>query len=124
MGIGTGVIVHMHGTDTMQFFYDNFSINIILASIMVFLMAAKIEPWLSKPKIQPVYKAFKLISPTTLGIYVIHPLFLGGFNLVFGFSAASPIPWFTIFLSATVTFIVSYIAVLIMMRIPLLKRTV
>ncbi|MCD6405730.1 MAG: acyltransferase family protein [Planctomycetes bacterium] len=64
------------------------------------------------------------IAPATLGIYVLHPLVLAFPEKVLGFDGVGLHPVAAIPLFAISAFLVSYLVIALVMRIPYLRRTV
>ncbi len=103
-----------------SYFYDNFSINIILESAIIFLLFKKLEPRLYNWRFGG---ACKYVSGLTLGIYLVHIFIIrvfadaGFINL--GINAAIYVP-----IAALVVFIIAGCFTAIVQKIPLLRKIV
>jgi surface polysaccharide O-acyltransferase-like enzyme len=66
-------------------------------------------------------KFINLCSRTTLGIYLIHPVFL---KIFYGLKLQliSPTPWLNVPLTAVSIFLLSFILVFIFKKVPFLKK--
>ena len=100
--------------------FDNFSINIILESAIIFLLFKKLEPRLYNWRFGGVCK---YVSGLTLGIYLVHIFIIrvfadaGFINL--GINAAIYVP-----IAALVVFIIAGCFTAIVQKIPLLRKIV
>lgn len=122
--VGDIVLCYTYGRERGLLLHDNFSIPVIISSLVVFLAASKAEPFIDTERTRGIYRIFKRISPTTLGIYVIHPFIISVLNYTIGFSPISDYPYLNIPAHAIVVFMFSYAIVACMLKIPFLKRTV
>jgi surface polysaccharide O-acyltransferase-like enzyme len=120
--VGTDWLIKRYGVDKGMFLYNYFSPSVMPMSVAVFLLFYR---WHTDgSRIPVVFKsAMERVAPATLGIYLFHPLailFLERTELsVVAFSAALMIPLISI-----LAFVLSYIVVLVILKIPYLRATV
>lgn len=106
------------------YFYGYFSPNIILLSVTFFLSARYIIQSIEFEKYQLSSKVIDRVSATSMGIYLVHPIFLyhienGDFGFTLSKLTGHPIlfiPFTTI-----VVFIISFFVIIILQRIPLIR---
>ncbi len=106
----------------LAFYTDSFlSINVVVLSISIFslLMNTDFKKIIGN-KIQPIIYSIARVS---LGIYVLHMFLLDILDSKLQLFIAITPAWLYLLTKLSVIFILSYIASLIMMRIPILKRT-
>lgn len=107
-----------------QYFYDNLSINILVMSLIYFLLIKNI--FIAKFKNDILIKSVVFLSKTTFGIYLIHPLIMDLLNHYANLdihNLTSPL-WFYISLKIALVTLISLLAVAMISRIPLLKLIV
>jgi surface polysaccharide O-acyltransferase-like enzyme len=97
-------------------FYNYTSPSVVVMAITVFFLAAKAERWLSTITIS------RAVVKTTLGIYLIHPIIL--FVLFYYGVGTNFTSLLTIFITGSISFILSLAATLLFLRIPFLRLTV
>ena len=122
--LGTGLLVHYFGSGGKGLFlYSFLSPPVILLSVSIFLLAYRGGH--SNTQISKSTRTIiERVAPTTLGIYVLHPIALHILREVIGFSALSINPLLSIPLISVITFLSCYSVVSIMLKIPYLRRTV
>ena len=109
-----------------EYFYGYLSPNIIVLSI-VFFISIKFVLQGSKFKNKFGEKIIKTVSSASLGIYFIHPIFLHHLNnqdFGFSLSALSGNPIIYIPITTIVTFLLSFLIINILQKIPLIKHCV
>jgi surface polysaccharide O-acyltransferase-like enzyme len=120
---GVGFLtIGLHLKNGFNYVYTNFSPPVMSASIAVFLMVCgKGRKW-----DEPVWfrKAINIISPKTLGIYIVHPvvLLISQKTLTLPFEKVSPV--IGIPLLSGLVFLTSLVVVSFLMRTPMLRRVV
>ncbi len=97
-------------------FYDYLSITIILASISIFYILLNIN-------INEPIRKISLVAPLTLGIYIIHPLFIESARYL-GLKVENYNPILSIPLFTFIIFILSSFLIFILLKIPYIRRTV
>lgn len=109
------------------FFYDYLNFSVILASISAFLLLK----WLMTPHIIESHpyaiKLLSQISAASFGIYLIHAFVLdviGGHIPLIHFNVEMGNPIWSIPLVSAITFVISFLAVLVLQKIPVIKRLV
>ncbi|MBT3314429.1 MAG: acyltransferase family protein [Anaerolineae bacterium] len=107
------------------FFYDYLSLNVVFASGFFFISLKSIGEKLYKEKFWG--KFFFAHGGASFGIYLIHPVILDilqrgklGFRLSFRVGN----PWYTISLAALLAYAFSFVIVVGMRKIPVLKKLV
>lgn len=109
----------------VEYFYDYAAPNVILASFAAFVVLKKIGIVIGKN--QKVSLIFSRLGYASLGIYLIHPIFINALNngslgtIVSDLLRQSAL---SIPLVALTTFLLSYLAVEIILYIPFLRRIV
>lgn len=111
-----GTYYFVNNFDNNQYIlYNYLSITTVIASITIFYILLNVN-------ISKQIKKLSLIAPMTLGIYIIHPLFIESLRFiglkVENYNPLLSIPIFTIFI-----FLLSYLIVLLLMKLPYIKRT-
>lgn len=109
----------------IEYFYDYAAPNVILASFAAFAVLKRIGIAISQN--EKVSLIFSRIGFASLGIYLIHPIFINALNDgMFGpdlkfivQNSALTIP-----IVAVITFFLSYIVVEVFLRIPVIRRIV
>ncbi len=100
-----------------NYFYSNDSLNIFLYSTAVFVFLQ----YLVNNHMFSVNSYVIILSNLTFGVYLIHPLFLFGFKLIYQGISNSLISTLLIFLCAILA---SFVSTYIMSKIPGLKKLV
>lgn len=113
-------ILNAHGC--LSFYTDSFlSLNVVVMSICAFalLMHIKFEKIIKGKLKQLVYS----LARASIGIYILHIFFLDILDSKLKvFDPIAP-AWLYVLIKFGVIFLVSYLAALILMRIPIIKRT-
>ena len=123
--IGTYLVIGSLGESYSQFFYDGFSINMIIASTALFLLLLSIPSNLQKSMEKNCL--IQLVSANTLPIYLFHVIVLESLqNGYFGFTLkiSSMNPFIAIPLSATLTFFISLAVILPLKKIPYVNKII
>ena len=68
--------------------------------------------------------ALRVLSDCTLGIYVLHPIMLDLFDRVTGLAPDSPYALLTVPLRTMVAFLLSFVIVFFLRRVPVFRRMV
>ena len=105
------------GRDVGLYFYSNLSPTVVVISVSLFLIAKNLQ------KVLPPNKLVDRISSSMLGVYLVHPLFIGLLNRA-GLSAIDFNPIFGIPLVGVLTLLLSLLATILMQKIPFLRRVV
>ena len=106
------------------FFYDYLNLNIILLSALVFILTIHLFSVIFTIKSKIIIASIRSLSSTSLGIYLIHPIFLYHLNNGdFGFtlSAITGNPILFIPITGITVFLLSFFAILILQKIPIIK---
>ncbi len=108
-------------------FYDNAATNVVLYATSFFIMVKETAPWL-ETRLNTGAKQFLLsLSGASLGIYLIHPVFIDILNhgrLGFVLNAPMGNPVWSIPVTSAAIYVCSYLAVLGIQKIPVLKNIV
>lgn len=121
--IGTKVLVHFFGLGQGRYLYEYLSVTTVPASLAVFALFLWSAPWADRLATRLPRGWLSVVAGSTLGIYVIHPLFLswlGDFGL-------GPRTFFVpLAVAATVlaTFALSLATILILRKVPGIRRLV
>jgi surface polysaccharide O-acyltransferase-like enzyme len=116
---------HTHQFQTML--YDNLAPNVVLFAASFFVIVKETVPRLETRLNEGVKRFLLSLSSASFGIYLIHPVFLDIFyHGRFGFVLTPAIghPAWSIPVNALAVYACSYLAVLVIRKIPLLKTTV
>lgn len=100
------------------YFYDNLSVNVLIISVFVFLVAKNV---FSKKKPKHLSVLLKL-SKYSFGVYLVHYLVLNVINFHFHFNATTISPIISIPVLTIIVFVISLIISVIFNHIPLLKK--
>ncbi len=128
-----GVLITIIGTTTgtvqldrlIEYFYDYAAPNVILAAFSAFAVLKKVGIFISQNKKTSLI--FARLGYASLGIYLIHPIFFNALNdgmLGPDLTTIIQKSALTLPFIAIITFLLSYIAVEIILRIPILRRIV
>ena len=124
---GSYFIVATLGQRFSQFFYDGFSINMIVASASMFLLLLTVSPSALQAKYPRGSRVLRVISVNTLPIFLFHVIILEmlqyGF-LGFTLSITSMNPFLAIPLSTVVTLLICLSVIVPLKRIPHVKRLI
>lgn len=121
--IGTYVWTSRSDGELQDYFYDYFSVTVIALSAAVFLACSKVD-W--EKKLPDGSRASRLLSDASsasLGVYLIHPLFLETLSMI-GIDATFVHPALAIPLISIVAIAASFVAVRLLQRVPLIRRIV
>jgi surface polysaccharide O-acyltransferase-like enzyme len=124
---GSYLIVATLGEHFSQFFYDGFSINMIVASASLFLLLLTISPKMLQAKYPRGSRVLKVIGDNTLPIFLFHVIVLESLEYgFFGFtlSITSMNPFLAIPLSTALTLLVCLAVILPLKRVPHVKRLI
>lgn len=100
----------------ISLFYGNFSVSTLLQAISYFIFLKYIgENTLTKYR--TISNGVSIISITSLGIYLIHPLFINILSKI-GLSVHTTNPLIIVPIVAILTFILSFITIFILHKLP------
>lgn len=101
-----------------DFFYEHYRPNNVLITLFIFIsfqhMAKKIKP----------NALITRISTATFGIYIIHPLIQTYLNKLFGLNETTLTPLVGVPFMWILIFIISFVIILAMQKLPLINRLV
>lgn len=101
-------------------FYNNFSLNILLQAVAVFVFAKyHLSPNNLSSKSS---KALSFVSKCTFGVYLVHPLFISLINNYFHINAIFINPVITVPVFTLVTFVLSFTISTLLNKIPFVKK--
>jgi surface polysaccharide O-acyltransferase-like enzyme len=102
------------------FFYDNFSLLVLIQAISIFLIIK--DKTVNIINNKNIYNFITLISPLVFGIYLIHPIFLRALKRIdiLHFDCAI----IDIIVLSSLTFLLSALIVIVMKKIPYLNKMV
>jgi len=125
----TYLLTSMDGGEFSGYFYQFQSPNVIIMSstayvLVKYLVEKSSVACLKKPRIEYIVQ---LLSGTSFGIYLVHPIFLellkhGSLGVTLSCFAGNPI--YSILLTAVTVFLVSFLTSLVIGKIPLIRRII
>jgi len=122
--IGTSLGTYKLGR-YIGYFYEYTAPNVVIASVAAFAILKKVGQTIIQSK--RLSGVFARIGYATLGIYLIHPIFINALNDGFlgpGLASLIRKSSLTIPLVAVITFVLSYTAVEIILHIPVVRKIV
>jgi len=102
------------------FFYGYFSISTLIQAMSYFIFLKYISHNILE-KLEKTSQIIGLLSITSLGIYLVHPIYIKILNKI-GISVLNGNPIIMIPLTAISTFLLSFITIFIIQKTPLIKR--
>lgn len=124
---GSYMIIAVLGERFSQFFYDGFSVNMIVASASLFLLMLQVSPQRLQAKYPKVNRILRIISANTLPIFFFHVIVLESLQqgfLGFTLSITSINPFIAIPLSTALTLLICLAVIVPLKRIPYVKRLI
>jgi len=109
----------------IEYFYDYAAPNVILTAFAAFLLLKKVGTMMGQNRKASL--VFTRLGYASLGIFLIHPMFINALNdgmLGQNFTTVIQRSALTIPLVAIITFILSYIAVELILVFPVIRRIV
>lgn len=101
-------------------FHDNFTVNVLLESIAVFVFA---KNHLEFPKAgKRAKELLKKLAENSFGAYLIHAMVITQLNHLFGLNTLSFHPAVSVPVIACITFVISFAISGILHKIPVLKQ--
>jgi surface polysaccharide O-acyltransferase-like enzyme len=125
--VGSYLIVATLGERFSQFFYDGFSINMIVASASLFLLMLTVSPQTIQVKYPRGNRVLRTISANTLPIFLLHVIILESLQYgYFGFtlSITSMNPFIAIPLTTGLTLLICLAIIVPLKRIPYVKKLI
>lgn len=124
---GSYLIVTTLGERFSQFFYDGFSINMIVASASLFMLLLMASPQALKAKYPRGSRILRLISVNTLPIFFFHVIVLeslqyGFFGFKLGITTMNP--FIAIPLTTALTLLICLAIIVPLKRVPYLKKLI
>lgn len=118
--IALSLLISRKTQEANSIFYDNLSLNVMLESVAVFILA---KNTIHNDNLSNKAKAIIIkLSKYTLGAYLIHSLVQGFIRRVFGLFSMSFNPFFSIPLVSILTFILSFGVSALLSHIPIVKK--
>lgn len=121
MIVGTELLTSQLGLIRGLLLYDYLSPPVVIISVAVFILILKLNAS-NFAGIAFFQRISRTLAPATLGIYLIHPLIIEIFRHN-GFSTQTK-PAISIPIVTFLAFVLSYISVIALGKIPILKKTV
>jgi surface polysaccharide O-acyltransferase-like enzyme len=124
---GSYLIVATLGERFSHFFYDGFSVNMIVASASLFLLLLQVSPQKLQAKFSRGNGVLRILSANTLPIFFFHVIVLESLRQgFFGFtlSITSINPFIAIPLSTALTLLICLAVILPLKRVPYLKKLI
>ena len=119
--------VAFHGNQFPALFYDNLAPTVVCYAASFFVIVKETVPRLETRMNEGVKRSVLSLSAASFGIYLIHPVFIDLFDhgrLGFVLKPAMGNPVWSIPVTAFAVYLCSYLAVLALRKIPLLRTTV
>lgn len=121
--IGTNALVDSFGLGQGRYLYEYLSVATVPASLAVFALFLWSAPWADRLARRLPGEWLSLAAGSTLGIYVMHPLLLTWLGDL-GLGARTFFVPLAVAATVLTTFVLSLVAVLILRRVPLIRRLV
>lgn len=121
--IGTAVLVHFFGLGQGRYLYEYLSITTVPASLAVFALFLWSAPLADRLAGRLPGDWLSVVAGSTLGIYVIHPLFLTWLGDL-GLGARAFFVPLAVVATVLATFALSLASVLVLRRVPGIRRLV
>jgi len=125
--VGSYLVVYFIGERFSQFFFDSFSLNVIGASMSLFLILSRVSPQRIESRFPRVNGLLSVISQNTLPIYLFHVMVLETLQkgyLGFKISVTSMNPILEIPLITFIALFVSLGVILPLKKVPYLRRLI
>lgn len=124
---GSYLIVATLGEKFSQFFYDGFSINMIVASASLFMLMLTVSPQTLQAKYPRGNRILRTISANTLPIFLLHVIILeslqyGYFGFTLGITSMNP--FIAIPLSTGLTLLICLAVIVPLKQIPYVKKLI
>lgn len=110
-------IVSMRIQEPCENYYNNFSVNVLLESISVFI-AFKYSRFLN----DKINRIVQLLAKYSFGAYLIHPFIIKQLNKQFGLNTLSFNPIFSVILISIIVSIVSFCISAALNKIPVVNK--
>lgn len=125
--VGSYLIVATLGERFSQFFYDGFSINMIVASASLFMLLLTVSPQTLQTKYPKGNRVLRIISANTLPIFFLHVMVLeslqyGFFGFTLGITSMNP--FIAIPLSTSLTLLICLAIIIPLKRLPYVKKLI
>jgi surface polysaccharide O-acyltransferase-like enzyme len=122
--VGTSLLIDRFGFGRGLYLYEYLSLTTVPVSLAVFTLFVWSAPTFDRMAARMPGRWLSIVAATTLGIYVIHPLVLTALGNVLGLRARAF--FYPVAVPATVlaAFAVSLLIVLILRRVPFVRRIV
>lgn len=121
MVVGSYLIVQWFGYHRGGYLYGYASPLVVISSLTIFFWATKASPIVDQD--HGFARFIRHVSACTLGIYLVHPLVIGGLHRV-GLDIRQTYAAPGILLLTLFIFTISYGVVVMMKRVPILRQTV
>ncbi|MDP9468609.1 MAG: acyltransferase family protein [Chloroflexota bacterium] len=121
--LGTELLIQRLGMGRGLYLYEYLSVTTVPVSLAVFVLFVWSAPAIERMAARLPRGWLSTVAASTLGIYVIHPLVLGGLGRV-GLSARAFLVPLAVPAAVLVTFGVSLLLVLVLRRLPAVRRLV
>jgi surface polysaccharide O-acyltransferase-like enzyme len=121
--IGTWVLVHFFGLGQGRYLYEYLSVTTVPASLAVFALFLWSAPWADRLASLLPGDWLSLLAGCTLGIYVIHPLWLSWLADL-GLGARAFFVPLAVGATVLATFALSLVSVLLLRQVPGVRRLV
>jgi surface polysaccharide O-acyltransferase-like enzyme len=124
--LGSGWVV-FHANKFPALFYDNLAPNVVLYAASFFVFVKETMPRFETQWSAGIKRFVLGLSAASFGIYLVHPVFIDLFNhgrLGFTLTAKMGHPAWSIPVTAFVIYACSYLTVLAIRKVPLLRATV
>jgi surface polysaccharide O-acyltransferase-like enzyme len=121
--LGTNLLINRFGFGRGLYLYEYLSVTTVPVSLALFALFAWSAPTFARMAARIPRGWLSIVATSTLGIYVIHPLVMAGLGTLGLRSRAFFIP-LAVPATLLAAFAVSLVIVLLLQRVPLLRRIV
>ena len=114
------LVISMHNGEALSIFYNNFSVNVVLETLSVFVL---IKNLLSNTVISDKKcKIISKLSKYSFGTYLVHALIITLLHKGLGLSSISFNTLIAIPVTSIIVFIISYVISAVLNHIPFVKK--
>lgn len=122
--VGTYVLIHRFSFGPGLYLYEYLSLTTVPVSLAVFTLFLWSAPTFDRLAVRMPDRWLSIVAAATLGIYVIHPLVLSALGNVLGLRARAFFLPAAVLATVVAAFAVSLLIVLVLRRVPLVRRIV
>jgi surface polysaccharide O-acyltransferase-like enzyme len=121
--VGVDLLADRFGLGKARYLYEYLSVTTVPVSLGIFALFSWSAPSMERLATRIPGRALSIVAASTLGIYVIHPLVKSGLGML-GLRARAFFVPLAVPVSVLAIFVVSLLIVLVLQRVPLIRRIV